>query len=81
MWEVEMTPYADALAQLLGLDAGTEAQVLYVHLNSGRVLVFLGAPVSETDMDEVKEVHFGELIDPIVFAFAADRAESSTLPQ
>jgi len=74
-----MTMYADALAELLGLEAGSEAQVMYVHLNSGRILVFLGAPVSETDMDEVKEVHFGELIDPIIFAFAADKTLKSLI--
>lgn len=79
MWEVEITPYADALAELLGLEAGTKAQVMYVHLNSGRILVFLGAPVSDADMDEIKEVHFGELIDPIIFAFAADKTLKSAI--
>lgn len=75
MWEIDVKPYAAALVELLGLEAGTETQVLYVHLNSGKTLVFLGAPVSEADMDEVKEVHFGEAIDPITLAFAADNTE------
>jgi len=45
-----------------GLNPDDLIQVVYVHLANGRVLTLLGPPISEEEMEEIREVTFGERI-------------------
>jgi hypothetical protein len=75
-----MDHYAKAIGELLGLNEGHEAQTLYVTLENGKVLVFLGAPVSEEDAAMITSLSFGEVFSPELFAFLAKQQKEEKLP-
>jgi hypothetical protein len=63
--------YVEALQVLLGRNPEEKIQMLYVTLDNGKVLVFLGAPVSEGDADQVQSIAFGERVSPALVGLAA----------
>ena len=63
--------YAQALQTLLGRDPNEKIQMLYITLENGKVLVFLGAPVSPEDADQIDSITFGEQVSPALVSLAA----------
>lgn len=63
--------YAQALQVLLSRPENDLVQVLYLKLESGKVLVFLGAPVTEEDALQIKDIVFGEQIPPSLVGLSA----------
>lgn len=63
--------YAEALQTLLGRDPAEKIQMLYITLENGKVLVFLGAPVSPEDADQIETITFGERVSPALVGLAA----------
>jgi len=59
-----MINFVEALNMLLHRPEGEKVQVLYVRLANGKILVFLGAPVTPEDADQVQSITFGEQIPP-----------------
>lgn len=62
--------YAEALQTLLGNDPKQKIQVVYITLENGKVLVFLGAPVTQEDADMVETITFGEQVSPALLSLA-----------
>ena len=60
-----------ALAALM--DAGEVIQVVYVHFTSGKKLVFLGPPITEEEMEEIREVTFGERVSCVLLRAVSER--------
>lgn len=58
--------YVEALRTLLAQGDDELIQVLYIRLSNEKVLVFVGAPVSEEDAAQIEEVTFGEQIPPLL---------------
>jgi len=68
-----MSEFARALEALLRGPKGTEEeliQTVYIKLKNGKALVFLGAPVTEEDFDQIQDIHIGECV-PIEWIGAA----------
>ncbi len=65
--------FAEALAELLGTDQGSRIQALYLELSNGKTLIFLGAPLEESDADAITSFHFGEEMDPVLLAILAKK--------
>jgi hypothetical protein len=63
--------YFEALQALLGRNPNEKIQMLYITLENGKVLVFLGAPVSEGDADQIHSITFGERVSPALVSLAA----------
>lgn len=63
--------YAEALQTLLGRSPNAKIQMLYLTLENGKVLVFLGAPVSIEDAEQVQNITFGEQVSPALVSLAA----------
>jgi len=63
--------YAEALQTLLGRNPNEKIQMLYITLENGKVLVFLGAPVSPEDADQIEGITFGEQVSPALVGLAA----------
>jgi hypothetical protein len=57
--------YADTLAisTLLNRDPKEPVQLLYVRLNNGKTMAFVGAPLSEEDFEKLDDITFGECVD------------------
>jgi hypothetical protein len=66
-----MVSFAEALQALLHRPDGEKIQVVYVKLKTGKILVFLGAPVSDEDFDQVEDVVLGECVPPAMIGMAA----------
>lgn len=62
--------YAEALQTLLGKDPDHKIQLLYIKLENGKVLVFLGAPVTDEDAQQIERITFGEQVSPAVVGLA-----------
>ena len=62
--------FAEAMHMLLHRPGGEKVQIMYVHLNNGKVLVFLGAPVSPEDADQIESITFGEQVSPALVGLA-----------
>lgn len=58
--------YLEALQTLLTHDENERVQVLYLRLQNGKVLVFIGAPVSQEDTEQIEDIVFGEQIPPLL---------------
>lgn len=69
-WQEALT-VNPALAGMLSAD--DVIQVVYVHLEDGRQLIFLGPPMSENELEQVKTVIFGESVSTKLI-LAASRA-------
>jgi len=63
--------YAEALQTLLGRDPRNRIQMLYLTLENGKVLVFLGAPVTPEDAEQIQNITFGEQVSPALLSLAA----------
>ncbi len=63
--------YAEALQALLGRDPNEKIQMVYITLENGKVLVFLGAPVSPEEADQIESITFGEQVSPVLVGLAA----------
>lgn len=63
--------FAQALQVLLHRPEGERIQVMYVKLANGKVLVFLGAPVSEEDFAQIDDIVLGECVSPATVGMAA----------
>ena len=63
--------FAEALQVLLHRPEGEKVQVMYVKLVNGKVLVFLGAPVTEEDFAQIDDIVLGECVSPSVIGMAA----------
>lgn len=64
-----MTTFAEALQTLLGR-GDTRVQVLYVKLSSGKILVFLGAPMTEGDFESIEDLVLGEQVYPALIGLS-----------
>jgi len=69
--------YFEALQTMLGRNPNEKIQMLYITLENGKVLVFLGAPVSEEDADQIQSITFGERVSPALVSLAASTFGSS----
>lgn len=69
-WD-EAMQISPALAALM--DAGEVIQVVYVHLVGGKKLVFLGPPITEEEMEEIREVTFGERVSSVMLRAVSER--------
>jgi len=69
--------YAEALQTLLGRDPKEKIQMDYITLENGKVLVFLGAPVSPEDAEQIESITFGEQVSPALVGLAASAFGSS----
>lgn len=58
--------YVEALRTLIAQDDNERVQVLYLRLQNGKVLVFIGAPVSPEDAEQIEDLVFGEQIPPLL---------------
>jgi hypothetical protein len=63
--------YFEALQALLGRNPDEKIQMVYITLENGKVLVFLGAPVTESDADQICGITFGEQVSPALVRLAA----------
>jgi len=63
--------FAEAMQVLLHHPNGEKVQVMYVKLTNGKILVFLGAPVSEEDFAQVDDIVLGECVNPAMIGLAA----------
>lgn len=66
-----MVSFAEALQALLRRPDGERIQVMYVKLKNGKILVFLGAPVSEEDFDQIDDIMIGECVPAALVGIAA----------
>ena len=57
-----MEEFAKALEALLVGPDNEEIQTIYIRLKNGKTLVFLGAPVSEEDFDQIDDIRIGECV-------------------
>lgn len=62
------TALSEALQQLLFRGSGAKVQVMYVTLQDGRQLIFLGSPLNEDDYENIVDFVLGETIDPVTFS-------------
>ena len=62
--------YFEALQALLGRNPDEKIQMLYITLDNGKVLVFLGAPVTPEDADQIDTITFGEQVSPFLLSLA-----------
>lgn len=62
--------FVEAMQMLLHRPEGEKVQVMYVKLTNGKVLVFLGAPVSPEDADQIESITFGEQVPPALIGLA-----------
>jgi hypothetical protein len=69
--------YAEAIQTLLGKDPGQKIQVIYITLENGKVLVFLGAPVAPEDADQIETITFGEQVSPVLLSVAVGAFNSA----
>ena len=69
--------YAEAIQTLLGKDPGQKIQVVYITLENGKVLVFLGAPVTPEDADQIETITFGEQVSPVLLSVAVGTFNSA----
>jgi hypothetical protein len=66
-----MSKMLEAMHALLGRPEEELVQMLYLRLANGKVLVFIGAPVSEEDAEQVKEFVFAEQIPACLIGLTA----------
>lgn len=59
-----MINFVEALSVLLHRPKDEKVQVIYVRLTNGKILVFLGAPVTPEEADQIESITFGEQIPP-----------------
>jgi len=64
--------YAEALQTLLKRGPDEKIQVVYITLENGKVLVFLGAPVTPEDADQIETITFGEQVSPLLLSVAVE---------
>jgi len=62
--------FGEGLQALLGRNPDEKIQLVYITLENGKVLVFLGAPVTPEDADQIKEITFGEQMSPFLLRLA-----------
>jgi len=72
-----MTDFMQALHCLLGNPKDELIQVLYVRLENGKILVFVGAPVDPDEASQVEAVVFGEQLPASLVGFTS-RASGTT---
>lgn len=62
--------YVEALQRILGRGEDAKVQVLYLKLVNGKILVFLGAPMSEEDFMNIEDVVRGEQVHPFLLGLS-----------
>ena len=62
--------YAQALQTLLHRPDGDRVQVLYLRLASGKILVFLGAPMTQEEYESIEDCLLGEQIPPVLIGLS-----------
>jgi len=73
-----MVTFAQAIQALLHRPEGERVQVIYLKLRSGKILVFLGAPVDPEEFDTVEDILIGECVPPAVIGLAACLGDGAT---
>lgn len=66
-----MVTFAEAMQALLHRPDGEKVQVIYLKLKTGKILVFLGAPVDPEDFDQIEDIMIGECVPPALIGLAA----------
>ena len=62
--------FGEGLQALLGRKPDDKIQLVYITLENGKVLVFLGAPVAPEDADQIDTITFGEQVSPFLLSLA-----------
>lgn len=65
-----MMSFIEAMNMLLHRPEGEKVQIMYVRLANDKVLVFLGAPVTPEDADQIESITFGEQVSPALVGLA-----------
>lgn len=63
--------FAQAMQALLHRPEHEKVQVIYLKLKSGKILVFLGAPVDPEEFDTLEDILIGECVPPALIGLAA----------
>ena len=66
----KLVTFGEGLQALLGRNPDEKIQLVYITLENGKVLVFLGAPVTPEDADQISEITFGEQMSPFLLSLA-----------
>jgi hypothetical protein len=66
----ELVTFGEGLQALLGRKPDDKIQLVYITLENGKVLVFLGAPVTLEDADQIDTITFGEQVSPFLLSIA-----------
>jgi hypothetical protein len=66
----ELVTFGEGLQALLGRKPDDKIQLVYITLENGKVLVFLGAPVTPEDADQIDTITFGEQVSPFLLSLA-----------
>ena len=57
-----MNPFAEALERLLAGAMDNQIQVIYIKLKNNKTLVFLGAPVTIEEFEQIEDIVIGECV-------------------
>lgn len=65
-----MVTHAQALLSLMNLPEDTKVQLMYLRLSTGKVCMFIGAPMTEDEFNQVEGIALGERLSPLSLTLA-----------